>query len=40
MGKFASLAEAASAMVKIEKTYEPNQENADLYKELFLEYKK
>ena len=40
MGKYASLAEASSAMVQIEKTYEPNQENAELYSSLFLEYKK
>jgi len=40
LGKYASLAEASSAMVQIEKTYEPNQENAELYNGLFLEYKK
>jgi len=40
MNKFKSIAEASSAIVKTEATYEPNQKNADLYKELFLEYKK
>jgi xylulokinase len=40
MGKFASLAEASSAMVRIEKTFEPNQKNADIYNRLFLEYKR
>jgi xylulokinase len=40
MGKFASLAEASSAMVKIEKTYDPNKENAKIYNELFIEYKR
>jgi xylulokinase len=40
MGKFASLAEASSAMVKIEKKYEPNLKNTGLYNELFLEYKR
>jgi xylulokinase len=39
MGKFTSIAEAASAMVKIEKTYEPNQKNAKIYDELFNNYK-
>jgi len=40
LGKFASLAEASSALVKIEKTYEPNLENTEIYNELFLEYKR
>ena len=40
MGKFASLAEAASAMVKIEKTYEPNLKNTEIFNELFNEYKR
>ena len=40
MRKFASIAEAASAMVKIEKTFEPNLKNTDIYNELFLEYKR
>ncbi|WP_461247295.1 xylulokinase [Treponema sp. R6D11] len=39
-GKYASLTEASSVMVKTDKTYDPNPKNADLYKELFLEYKK
>jgi xylulokinase len=40
MGKFASIAEAASAMVKIEKTYEPNLKNKKIYDELFIDYKR
>jgi len=40
LGKFASLAEASSAMVKIEKTYEPDPKNASVYNELFIEYKR
>jgi xylulokinase len=40
MGKFASFAEASSAMVQIEKKYEPNLENAEIYNRLFLEYKR
>jgi xylulokinase len=39
-GKYASLAEASSAMVRIEKIYEPNKRNTGLYNELFLEYKR
>jgi xylulokinase len=37
--KFASFAEASSAMVRIEKTYTPNPEYASLYDELFGRYK-
>jgi xylulokinase len=40
MGKYASVYEASSAMTRIEKTYEPNPENAGIYEELFLEYKR
>jgi len=40
LGKFASFAEASSAMVSIEKTFEPNLENSALYDRLFAEYKK
>ena len=40
LGKFASFAEASAAMVRIEKTYEPNPKYASLYDELFNEYKK
>ena len=40
LGKFSSFAEASSAMVRVEKTYEPNLKNAALYDELFGEYKK
>jgi xylulokinase len=40
LGKFASFAEASSAIVRIEKTFEPNLENAALYDRLFGEYKK
>jgi len=37
--KFASFAEASSAMVRIKKTYAPNPEYASLYDQLFGEYK-
>jgi len=40
LGKFASFAEASRAMVRIEKTYKPSLENADVYDGLFNEYKK
>jgi sugar (pentulose or hexulose) kinase len=40
LGKFSSFAEASSAMVRVEKTYEPNLKNAALYDELFGVYKK
>jgi xylulokinase len=40
LGKFSSFIEASSAMVRVEKTYEPNLKNAALYDELFGEYKK
>jgi len=40
MKKFASIAEASSAMVKTGKTYDPNPKNAEIYNDLFLEYKK
>jgi len=39
LGRFSSFAEASSAMVRIEKTYEPNPKHAALYDELFNEYK-
>ncbi len=40
MGKFSSLAEAVSNLVRVEKRYEPNLKNAELYNKLFEEYKK
>ena len=40
LGKFASFAEAALALVRIEKTFEPNQKNAAVYDRLFDEYRK
>jgi xylulokinase len=40
LGKFASFAEAASQMVKIERHYEPNTKNTALYDELFNDYRK
>jgi len=39
LGKYSSFAEASSAMVKIEKHYEPNIKNAQVYNQLFNEYK-
>ena len=39
LGKFASFAEAALALVRIEKTFEPNLKNTSLYDGLFNEYK-
>ena len=39
LGKFSSFAEASSAIVRIEKHYEPNPENAAFYDELFNKYK-
>ena len=38
LGRFSALAEASSAMVRIEKHYEPNPKNKDLYDRLFNEY--
>ena len=40
LGKFPSFAEASRAFVRVEKTFEPNPKNADLYEGLFGEYKK
>jgi xylulokinase len=40
LGKYASFAEAAGALVRIEETYLPNGDNAALYNELFEKYKK
>jgi xylulokinase len=40
LGKFASFAEASRAMVRIEKTFKPNPENAALYADLFGKYKR
>jgi len=39
LGKFASFAEAANALVRIEKTYQPNEKLAALYDSLFEEYR-
>jgi xylulokinase len=39
LGKFASYAEASSALYRIERSFEPNQANAALYNKLFYEYK-
>jgi len=39
LGKFASFAEASSAMVKVEKVFHPNLKNSSLYDQLFGEYK-
>jgi len=39
LGKFASFAEASSAFYRIERTFKPNPSNADLYNNLFCEYK-
>jgi xylulokinase len=39
LGKFASFAEASSAFYRIERTFKPNPSNADLYNNLFNEYK-
>jgi sugar (pentulose or hexulose) kinase len=39
LGKYATFAEAASALVRIEKRYEPDIKNAALYDRLFAEYK-
>jgi xylulokinase len=39
LGRYASFAEASNVMVKIEKTYQPNINNAKLYNELFEKYK-
>jgi xylulokinase len=38
-GKFASYAEAIKKLVRIEKTYEPNFKNIELYNNLFQDYK-
>jgi len=40
LGKYASFAEAANALVRVEKTYQPNGEFAALYDDLFEEYRK
>jgi len=39
LGKFASLKEASDTLCAIEKRYEPNEKNKELYNELFAEYK-
>ena len=39
LGKYASFAEAACEMVRVEKHYEPDPENAGIYSRLFDEYK-
>jgi len=39
LGKFASFAEASSVLYRIERTFKPNPSNADLYNNLFNEYK-
>jgi xylulokinase len=40
LGKFASFAEAAAGLVRIEKTFQPDGENAALYEGLFGEYRR
>jgi len=40
LGKYSSFAEASAAMFRIEKRYSPNPQNAALYDELFIEYRK
>ena len=39
-GKFASFAEAAARLVRIEKTFQPSGKNAALYEDLFEEYRR
>jgi xylulokinase len=39
LGKYSSITEASSVMVKIEKYYEPDLKNSDIYNELFEKYK-
>jgi len=39
LGRFASFAEASSAFYRIERTFKPDLSNADLYNNLFYEYK-
>jgi len=39
LGKFASLADASSALYRIKRTFKPDLSNADLYNNLFYEYK-
>jgi len=40
LGRYSSFAQACSAMVHVENKYEPDLKNAELYKELFFEYRK
>jgi len=39
LGKYGSFGEAASAMVRVERRYEPDGKKARLYDELFGEYR-
>jgi ribulose kinase len=38
LGRYGSFREAACAMVKIERRYEPDSRNANIYNQLFSEY--
>jgi len=40
LGFFSSVTEASSSLVRIEKSYEPNLKNVDLYETLYQKYKK